>query len=87
MSEVLHKIKIIIAEKLAIDEAFILPEASFKDDFGADSLDVVELLVEFEKIFELIIPDEQLDKITTVGSAVSFIESALEEKVKPVQKN
>ena len=76
MSDVTTKVKAIIVDKLGVDEAEVTPTASFTDDLGADSLDTVELIMEFEKVFDLQIPDDQAEKIATVGDAVSFIESA-----------
>jgi len=76
MSEVEEKVKAIIADKLGVDEAEITPSASFTNDLGADSLDTVELIMEFEKEFGISIPDDQAEKITTVGDAVSYIENA-----------
>tara|TARA_B100000614_G_scaffold229966_1_gene222789 strand:- start:163 stop:435 length:273 start_codon:yes stop_codon:yes gene_type:complete len=76
MSDVTTKVKAIIVDKLGVDEAEVTPTASFTDDLGADSLDTVELIMEFEKEFDLQIPDDQAEKIATVGDAVSFIESA-----------
>lgn len=68
------KVKEIIVEKLGVDEGEVTPEASFTNDLGADSLDTVELIMEFEKEFNISIPDEQAEGITTVGEAVSYIE-------------
>ena len=76
MSDVTTKVKAIIVDKLGVDEAEVTPTASFTDDLGAASLDTVELIMEFEKEFDLQIPDDQAEKIATVGDAVSFIESA-----------
>lgn len=75
MSEIEAKVKKIIAEKLGVDEAEVTPEASFTNDLGADSLDTVELIMEFEKQFDVKIGDEESEKIQTVGQAVEFIES------------
>lgn len=75
MSEVSSKVVEIIVDKLGVDAAEIKPEASFTNDLGADSLDTVELIMEFEKEFELSIPDDDAEKITTVGEAVSYIEA------------
>ena len=75
MSDVTTKVKAIIVDKLGVDEAEVTPTASFTDDLGADSLDTVELIMEFEKEFDIQIPDDKAEKITTVGDAVSFIES------------
>lgn len=73
--DVAAKVKEIIVNKLGVDEAQITPEASFTNDLGADSLDTVELVMEFEKAFGLTIPDEDAEKIGTVGDAVRYIES------------
>lgn len=75
MSEVTSKVKEIIVNKLGVDEAQVVPEASFTNDLGADSLDTVEMVMEFEKSFNLQIPDEDAEKITTVGDAIKYIES------------
>ena len=74
MSEIESKVKEIIADKLGVDEADVKPEASFTNDLGADSLDTVELSMEFEKSFNITIPDDQAEKITTVGDAIAYIE-------------
>ena len=74
MSMVEEKVKAIIVEKLGVDEADITHEASFTNDLGADSLDIVELVMEFEKQFSVTIPDEDAEKISTVGDAVSYLE-------------
>jgi acyl carrier protein len=74
MSDVAVKVKSIIVEKLAVDENEVTPTASFTNDLGADSLDIVELIMEFEKEFGVSIPDEDAEKIGTVGDAVSYIE-------------
>ena len=71
-----EKVKQIIVEQLGVDEAEVTPTASFVDDLGADSLDQVELVMEFEDEFETSIPDEQAEKIQTVGQAIKFIEEA-----------
>ena len=73
-ADVEAKVKEIIVNKLGVDEAQITNEASFTNDLGADSLDTVELVMEFEKAFNLQIPDEDAEKITTVGDAVKYIE-------------
>lgn len=75
MSEIESKVKAIIVDKLGVDEAQVKAEASFTNDFGADSLDTVELIMEFEKEFGISIPDEQAEKIATVGDAISYIEA------------
>jgi acyl carrier protein len=69
------KVKEIIVNKLGVDEAQITPEASFTNDLGADSLDTVELVMEFEKAFNLTIPDEDAEKIATVGDAIKYIKA------------
>lgn len=74
MSTVADKVKRIIVDKLGVDEADINPEASFTNDLGADSLDIVELVMEFEKEFNISIPDEDAEKISTVGDATAYIE-------------
>ena len=74
MSEIESKVKEIIADKLGVDEADVKPEASFTNDLGADSLDTVELIMEFEKSFNITIPDDQAEKIATVGHAIAYIE-------------
>ena len=74
MSEVAEKVKAIIVEKLGVEESEVVPEASFMNDLGADSLDTVELVMEFENQFGTSIPDEQAEKILTVGDAISFLE-------------
>jgi acyl carrier protein len=74
-TDVAAKVKEIIVNKLGVDEAQITPEASFTNDLGADSLDTVELVMEFEKAFGLTIPDEDAEKIGTVGDAVRYITS------------
>ena len=74
MSEIEAKVKEIIVDKLGVDEADVTPEASFTNDLGADSLDTVELIMEFEKAFEITIPDDKAEKIATVGDAIAFIE-------------
>ena len=76
MSEVTTKVKAIIVDKLGVDESEVTTSASFTDDLGADSLDTVELIMEFEKEFDIQIPDDKAEKITTVGDAISFIETS-----------
>ena len=68
------KVKNIIVDKLGVEESRIVPEASFLDDLGADSLDLVELIMEFEEEFGVEIPDDDAENITTVGLAVDYIE-------------
>ena len=75
MSEIESKVKAIIVDKLGVDEAEVVATASFTNDLGADSLDTVELIMEFEKEFGINIADDQAEKITTVGDAISYIEA------------
>jgi acyl carrier protein len=75
MSEISSKIKAIIVDKLVVDESEVSNESNFMSDLGADSLDTVELIMEFEKEFDLQIPDDDAEKITTVGEAISYIEN------------
>jgi acyl carrier protein len=75
MADIDAKVKEIIMNKLGVDDGQVTPEASFTNDLGADSLDTVELVMEFEKAFNLQIPDEDAEKIATVGDAVSYIKS------------
>lgn len=75
MSDVTTKVTAIIVDKLGVDEVEVTPTANFTDDLGADSLDTVELIMEFEKEFDIQIPDDKAEKIATVGDAISFIES------------
>ncbi|HET6271721.1 MAG TPA: acyl carrier protein [Bacteroidota bacterium] len=75
MADIEAKVKEIIINKLGVDDGQITPEASFTNDLGADSLDTVELVMEFEKAFNLQIPDEDAEKIGTVGDAVKYIKS------------
>ncbi len=77
MSDVHSKVVSIIVDKLGVEESEVTKEASFTNDLGADSLDTVELIMEFEKEFNLSIPDEEAEKIETVGDAISYIESHL----------
>jgi acyl carrier protein len=73
MADIEAKVKEIIVNKLGVDDGQITPEASFTNDLGADSLDTVELVMEFEKAFNLQIPDEDAEKIATVGDAIKYI--------------
>ena len=75
MADIAAKVKEIIVTKLGVDDGKITPEASFTNDLGADSLDTVELVMEFEKAFNLQIPDEDAEKISTVGDAIRYITS------------
>ena len=74
MSEITNRVKAIITDKLGVEESQVTPEASFTNDLGADSLDTVELIMELEKEFDLSIPDEEAEKIVTVGDAIAYIE-------------
>lgn len=78
MSEVASKVKAIIVDKLSVPESEVTPEASFTNDLGADSLDTVELIMEFEKVFNITIPEDQSEKIGTVGDAITYIESKVQ---------
>jgi acyl carrier protein len=73
MSDIAGKVKAIIVDKLGVDESEVTSEASFTNDLGADSLDTVELIMEFEKEFNIAIPDDQAEKIGTVGDAINYI--------------
>ncbi|MDL2266035.1 acyl carrier protein [Parabacteroides sp. OttesenSCG-928-G21] len=75
MSEIASRVKAIIVDKLSVEETEVTNEASFTNDLGADSLDTVELIMEFEKEFNISIPDDQAEKISTVGDAVAYIEA------------
>ncbi|MCM1110139.1 MAG: acyl carrier protein [Clostridium sp.] len=76
MSEITDRVKAIIVEKLNVEPNQVTEEATFTGDLGADSLDTVELLMEFEKQFGIKIPESEADKIQTVGDAIAFIEAA-----------
>ena len=76
MSEIAERVKNIIVDKLGVEASEVTTEASFTNDLGADSLDTVELIMEFEKEFGISIPDDQAEKIATVGDAVSYIEKS-----------
>lgn len=75
MADIGAKVKEIVVNKLGVDEGQVTPEASFINDLGADSLDTVELVMEFEKAFSIQIPDEDAEKISTVGDAVNYLKS------------
>ncbi len=77
MASIEEKVKKIIIDKLGVVEAEVTTEASFTNDLGADSLDTVELIMEFEKEFDISIPDEQAEKIQTVGQAISYLDSQI----------
>ncbi|MDE5657747.1 MAG: acyl carrier protein [Muribaculaceae bacterium] len=76
MSEIASRVKSIIVDKLGVDENQVTEAAAFTTDLGADSLDTVELIMEFEKEFGVTIPDDEAEKIATVGDAISYIEKA-----------
>jgi acyl carrier protein len=78
MSDISSRVKAIIVDKLGVDENEVTPEASFTNDLGADSLDTVELIMEFEKEFNMGIPDDQAESISTVGEAIKYIEDNAE---------
>ncbi len=75
MSEIEERVKGIIVDKLGVSETEVKPEATFAQDLGADSLDTVELIMDFEKEFGIQIPEEEAEKIATVGDAIAFIEN------------
>ncbi|MBR5736834.1 MAG: acyl carrier protein [Bacteroidales bacterium] len=74
MEDVTAKVKAIIVDKLGVEESEVQESSSFTNDLGADSLDTVELIMEFEKVFGISISDDAAEKITTVGDAISYIE-------------
>ncbi|MFH1321975.1 MAG: acyl carrier protein [Bacteroidota bacterium] len=74
MPDIASVLRSIIVEQLDVDESKVIPDAHFINDLGADSLDVVELVVEFEKEFNIVIPDEEADNIATVGEAIAYLE-------------
>ncbi|MEC8599339.1 MAG: acyl carrier protein [Bacteroidota bacterium] len=76
MSDISSRVKAIIVDKLGVDENEVVDGASFTNDLGADSLDTVELIMEFEKEFDIQIPDDQAENISTVGQAIKFIEQS-----------
>jgi acyl carrier protein len=75
VSSIAERVKKIVMEQLSVEEDKIKPEASFINDLGADSLDIVELIMQFEEDFEMQIPDEDAEKIVTVGDAITYIEA------------
>ncbi len=75
MSDIQNRVKAIIVDKLGVDESEVKPEATFTNDLGADSLDTVELIMELEKVFNITIPDDQAEKIATVGDAIAYVEA------------
>ena len=78
MSDIESRVKAIIVDKLGVDESEVTRESSFTNDLGADSLDTVELIMEFEKEFNMGIPDDQAENISTVGDAIKYIEENAE---------
>jgi acyl carrier protein len=80
MSDHAQKVKEIIIEKLGVDAEKVTDDASFVEDLGADSLDTVELVMDFEEEFDLEIPDEEAEKLTTVGAAIKYLEEKLKAK-------
>ena len=78
MSDVQNRVTKIVVEHLGVDESKVTSDASFIDDLGADSLDIVELVMAFEEVFGVEIPDDQVENITTIGQAVTFIEKNAE---------
>ncbi|MFO7615936.1 MAG: acyl carrier protein [Bacteroidales bacterium] len=79
MSDIESRVKAIIVDKLGVDESEVTRESSFTNDLGADSLDTVELIMEFEKEFNLAIPDDQAETIVTVGDAIKYVEDNTKE--------
>lgn len=77
MSNIAERVRKIIVDKLGVEDSQVTPEASFTNDLGADSLDTVELIMEFEKEFNISIPDEQAENISTVGQAIEYLEKAI----------
>jgi len=76
MSDIASRVNAIIVDKLGVDENEVVTETSFTNDLGADSLDTVELIMEFEKEFDIQIPDDQAENIATVGQAIQYIEGS-----------
>ena len=77
MSDISSRVKAIIVDKLDVEETEVTPEASFTNDLGADSLDTVELFMDFEKEFNIQIPVDQEEKFTTVGHAIEYVEKTV----------
>ena len=77
MAEIDAKVKAIIVDKLGVEESQVTNEVNFQTDLGADSLDTVEMIMEFEKDFGISIPDEDAQKIATVGDAIAYVENAM----------
>ncbi len=80
MSDIAARVKAIIVDKLGVSEEDVTEDATFTNDLGADSLDTVELIMEFEKEFNIAIPDDEAEKISTVGEAIKFIEEHLKQQ-------
>ena len=78
MSNIAERVNKIIIDKLGVDQSEVTPEASFTNDLGADSLDTVELIMEFEKEFDISIPDDQAENIQTVGHAIEYLAAQIE---------
>ncbi len=79
MSDIESRVKAIIVDKLGVEESEVTRDSSFTNDLGADSLDTVELIMEFEKEFNLAIPDDQAETISTVGDAIKYVEDNVKE--------
>jgi acyl carrier protein len=79
MATIAERVRKIIIDKLGVEESEITAEASFANDLGADSLDTVELIMEFEREFKITIPDEDAEKIVTVGDSVTYLEEHTKE--------
>ena len=79
MSDIPARVKSIIVDKLGVKDSEVSPQSSFTNDLGADSLDTVELIMEFEKEFNISIPDEEAESITTVGQAIEYLEDNLKQ--------
>lgn len=80
MSDIASRVRTIIVDKLGVEDKEVVSEASFTNDLGADSLDTVELIMEFEREFNIQIPDDQAENIATVGQAIKYIEEAEKER-------
>ena len=78
--EIVHQVKAILVDKLGAEESEVTETANFTNDLGADSLDTVELIMEFEKVFDIKIPDEDGGQISTVGDAIAYVENKLSQK-------
>ncbi|MCI6328888.1 MAG: acyl carrier protein [Candidatus Cryptobacteroides sp.] len=78
--EIVNQVKAIIVDKLGAEESEVTETANFTNDLGADSLDTVELIMEFEKVFDIKIPDEDGGQISTVGDAIAYVENKLSQK-------